>query len=413
MAFRIGSSLGVFNFSQRIIARLLERHANHPEVKSALNQGKQQVKIAALLHDVGHGPFSHASEHVFDTGKQHEAVSQRIIRSTESGVNEVLSRFLGESKIKEVEGLLQGHEYPFLHDIVSSQLDADRMDYLLRDSHHSGTRYGQYDADWLIHSFCLGYQANPGSDQRVTALRLCLDEKRGPHAAEQLIMARLHMSLQVYYHQNTRNLEAHLKCLLIEAARLSAESGLPALTHPSVREFLEKRGNVGHATFLQLDDTTLWAHFSYWSGCKGDASFQELARWCDALLFRKKILKSVTLEATWTDAATVTLLKEAFREKAGEENRDWLIDAGKITPYKAPLVAKQSDDPEGYYEDISESAILLSNGRLSESSMPLQHSSEILAALGRHSTPVVRVYFKETVAEAVQDIIDRYSGNVK
>ena len=410
---RFAHSLGVYNFACKIMNRLLERHGESTDAGRALKQNMTNVKIACLLHDVGHGPFSHASEHIFDSKNAHEQKSREIITSSESKINEILMRRLSASAVKDIAGLLEKHEFPFLHDIVSSQLDADRMDYLLRDSHHSGTRYGHYDSEWLTHSFCLGHEANPNLQRSTTTLRLCLDTKRGPHAAVQLILARLHMNLQVYFHGNTRNMEAHLSCLFHQAANLATNVGLPPLTHPSIIAFFEGKGKTNHEAFLLLDDSTMWAHFSYWSTLKNDSNsqFKALAQWSRALLYREKMLTEWLMPSNWASPQVVELLKQDLAKAGGIEHVDWIIDEGKVTPYKAPLLKNMEEDSEAYFEEISKSAILLSNGALNEPSSPLQHSSEILAGLGGQKYPLVRLYYSADVEEGVQKIIAKYSGN--
>ena len=89
-------------------------------------------------------------------------------------------------------------------DIVSSQLDADRMDYILRDALATGVKYGSYDSEWLLNSLCIGTEPNEPAPGRETQWRLSLEEKRGLYSAEQLVIARMHMSLQAYFRRATR-----------------------------------------------------------------------------------------------------------------------------------------------------------------------------------------------------------------
>lgn len=264
---RFAHSIGVFHVASRILRILAERYQSRDgnqldrifSGESILN-----VKVAALLHDIGHGPFSHASERAFEANKSHEERSKALIRDSGSGINEVLRANMGDRQIEEIWQLLDTHQYPFLRDIISSQLDADRMDYLLRDSHSAGVRYGHFDPEWLFNSFCLGIDPSRKDDSRPEVYRLCLDDRRGEHAAAQLLIARMHMSHQVYYHRTTRCWEAHLLCLFTEAARLARDGGLPPLTMPAIHKFFEKEGVVDSESFIQLDDSCMASHFMLW-----------------------------------------------------------------------------------------------------------------------------------------------------
>src|SRR5262249_52358431 len=156
------------------------------------------------------------------------------------------------SKESQVRSVLESHdvdpravcdiiekasEHRLLVDIVSSQLDADRMDYILRDALSTGVKYGSYDCEWLLNSLCIGTEPGETAPGRETQWRLCLEQKRGLHSAEQLVIARMHMSLQVYFHKATRGWEAHLLCLFKLAAQLAAENKLPPGTPESVARF--------------------------------------------------------------------------------------------------------------------------------------------------------------------------------
>ncbi len=126
---RFSHSLGVMNFAQRILDELMRRYSGEQKICDLIREKAKVVKAAALLHDTGHGPFSHACERAFEAGKQHEERSQSIITAPESAIPRIL-REVAWIKPEEVRSLIgKGHPYPFLTDIVSSQLDADRMDY--------------------------------------------------------------------------------------------------------------------------------------------------------------------------------------------------------------------------------------------------------------------------------------------
>lgn len=158
------------------------------------------VRLAALLHDVGHGPFSHVSEPILQkyrngtrvklAAKQqiHELITAQILRD-----NKELASWILEKDREKVIGILEGSSgYSVLHDIVSGPLDADKQDYLLRDSYFCGVKYGIYDIEFLISSLRLHADA----EDKYLAI-----SGNGIYALEQFVLAKYYMKTQVYQHR--------------------------------------------------------------------------------------------------------------------------------------------------------------------------------------------------------------------
>jgi len=185
---RFAHSLGVYE----IIRRMVQEISGIDEILT--EEDKLAVMAAGILHDVGHGPFSH----IFETISKihHETLTQRIILE-DSDVHRVLEE--AKPGFSQVVASILDHTHPkaILTQFVSSQLDADRMDYLLRDAYFTGTSYGQYDIERILRTF------------KVSGDKLTIKES-GVHSIEDYIMARYHMYYQVYYHPVGRAVEAIL-----------------------------------------------------------------------------------------------------------------------------------------------------------------------------------------------------------
>jgi HD superfamily phosphohydrolase len=183
---------------------------------AGINRHRQLVRLAALLHDVGHAPFSHAGEDLMPHfAKQnrlykHEDYSTAIIRTEFRDVIEGHQTNISNYNFKadEIADLIEGRATAsgaaLWQDIVSSQLDADRMDYLLRDSYHAGVEYGRYDWRRIVATVQLVPDVETGSP------RLGVSEQ-GRHAAEAMIIARYMMFNQVYFHKTRVVFDHHLQ----------------------------------------------------------------------------------------------------------------------------------------------------------------------------------------------------------
>lgn len=165
---------------------------------------RRLVRAAALLHDVGHAPFSHSAEDRFEGRIDHEEMTRRLLGAEE--VRDLFDRLGRGLGVEQVLELLAGRVPPerrFLAQIVSGELDVDKMDYLLRDSLFCGVRYGVYDLDRLIDTL------TPIGDPETGAIGLGIEEG-GVHAVEALILARYYMFTQVYFNVTGKALEHHL-----------------------------------------------------------------------------------------------------------------------------------------------------------------------------------------------------------
>ena len=188
---RFSHSLGVYEIVRRMVTEVKSLCVELTEYE------KVCVMLAGLLHDVGHGPFSHAFEHV--TNHSHEEYTAKIILGN-TELNSIL-RVVSEKLPQDIVSIIQHtHENDILNQIVSGQLDADRMDYLLRDSYFTATSYGQFDLERILRTMRVR-KTNEG--RKVIVVKYT-----GIHSVEDYIMARYQMYWQVYYHPVARSYEA-------------------------------------------------------------------------------------------------------------------------------------------------------------------------------------------------------------
>ena len=247
---RFEHSLGVMETATRMFDEIWRRKKKVLEDFQFETESAQRhriiLRLAALLHDVGHSPFSHAGEEVMpvvnNARVEHEAYSAQIIRHLMTDVidDDVSNKRQFNVKAAEIADFIDGKVLDgplvFWKQLLSSQLDADRADYLLRDSHHIGVQYGNYDLHRLLVS--LSVTADPETENPIIVI-----DEGGWHSAEALIIARYLMFTQVYYHKTRLIYDFHLSHTLKSIlANEQARSGLAdpsSFPPPTDRENLE------------------------------------------------------------------------------------------------------------------------------------------------------------------------------
>lgn len=194
---RFGHALGAMHLVDIALKKIID---NAEKLKKKVDITDDDIRLArsaALLHDVGHHPFSHALDKTEMIPEKHEEYSKSLIENHFAPVLDTV-----KINPKDVTNLVLGEsllEKPFLHTLISSQLDMDRFDYLLRDSYYAGVKYGIYDIARLIDSLYVK------SDGNLVVLN------KGFYAAEQFVLARYHMFYQIYLHHTKRCFEGIAK----------------------------------------------------------------------------------------------------------------------------------------------------------------------------------------------------------
>lgn len=291
---RFTHSLGVFHLATRILAKLSNSYDISQEDRIA-------VRVAALLHDIGHGAFSHVLESILDF--HHENYTIEAVLSEETGVGRVLRSYSSELP-ERIAAIIRGNFRPMaLAQLVSSQLDVDRMDYLLRDSLMTGVKYGVFDLEWIIKSI----EINQEADQMYVSAP-------GIYAVEDYLQARYYMFRQVYFHRTLRAAEMLLRSLVRRAIALHKQ-GTEVWCAPGT-PFDRILG--GHALSLSehlaLDDNDVLFHIKQWQRSEdpvlADLSFRFLNR---------RLLKAFDLDMPEEERPTFV---DAVRKVAAQASLD-------------------------------------------------------------------------------------------
>jgi uncharacterized protein len=237
---RFNHSLGVYEIVRRIVDDVFKGRPEWDENERLL------VLCAALLHDLGHGPFSHAFENVFET--DHEYFTRQILLG-DTEVNEVLLRVAEDFPEKVAQVIEKTYPNELVVSLISSQIDADRMDYLQRDAYYTGVSYGHFDMERIMRVM------RPRKNGVVI-------KESGMHAVEHYIMSRYQMYLQIYFHPVSRSAEVVLNHIL-KRVKFLWEQGYQFKQQPKHFETFFK-GNVSLEDYIALDESIMLAYFQFW-----------------------------------------------------------------------------------------------------------------------------------------------------
>lgn len=281
MHTRFSHSLGAMHLMQEGIASLRQKGVAISESEAT------GAEIAILLHDIGHGPFSHVLEHTLVDGITHEEISLMMMEQ----INRDLTRSDGQCTLDE-RGVLDEaiaifkDEYPrhFLHQLISSQLDVDRMDYLCRDSFFTGVQEGRVASERLLKML------------HVVDDKLVVEQK-GIYSVEKFLVARRLMYWQVYLHKTSVAAEQLLIALLSRAKELAGK-GVELFCSPALRYFLYNHvtakdfylGSEAMRQYALLDDSDVISAIKAWME-SSDTTLQLLCvAFTHRQLFRSRLL---------------------------------------------------------------------------------------------------------------------------
>lgn len=274
---RFSHSLGTYFLAKKLI-----NHFKKTVKGLTFNKTEEALILsAALLHDVGHGPFSHLFEVLckeeLQIQEKHEQWTKKIVLQDKS-VNTILKRVDPKLPNKLVELFDKTITPHFFSDIISSQLDVDRFDYLMRDTYMTGAQYGKFDQEWIFRSLTIedvqDGATGGGSDLQETIKTVVIDGRKGLNTLEQHILGRHFMYRNVYFHKKIRAAEAMLRMILKRAIKLVADG---KKIGNSIFQKLAKQKELNIDEYMRLNDFLILSWVEDWASCASDKVLKDLS----------------------------------------------------------------------------------------------------------------------------------------
>lgn len=392
---RFGHSLGALHIMRRILARLEHVHGGVDE------EARVVAQAAALLHDVGHGPLSHCIEHLL-TPQGHEHWTKAIVTG-DTDVRRALCA-IDPSLPEKVAAVIRGDVEPlWVRDLVSSQLDVDRMDYLLRDALFTGAEYGRFQLDRIVNTLVL-------HDGRVVV------QRKGLQAIEEYVLARHFMYWRVYFHKTIRGMELLLRAAVRRAQRLAAEvedglltKGMRSRHAPSViangplHVFFQNNDAVNEIEYAAVDDSDLFVALKQWSRTD-DKVLADLS----GRFLRRRLLKPVfPMPIPRLSRDSEDTARDVVRRAGFDPDYYCLIDDAGNVPYDtyAQSNAREGDSRREHETDLSDSkqpiVVVDGAGNVTE----ISRMSGLIDGLARLRMRAVNVYVPERCRRDVADAL--------
>jgi hypothetical protein len=367
---RFTHAIGVMHVMTRILSQLGAKYPISAEAQLV-------ARTAALLHDLGHGPFSHVIEKALH--QHHEGWTTRIIADVATGVHQCLAQYDAALPDKVMAALENRYRPAFVSQLVSSQLDADRLDYLLRDSLMTGVKYGNYDLEWILHSLEI--------DEIQGRVYLAAN---GLYAVEEYLQARYYMFRQVYFHRTLRSAENVLLVILRRAVDLARAGHLQFLIPGTGIERVLTGVEMTTAEYLKFDDHEVMFHIGQWQ-YETDSILSDLAqRFINRRLFK-------VLEVSLTEEerpAFVTRAREAVRACGYNPDYYLIEDKAADIPYY------------GYYRAEGKSRIMIERSAGGELCDIADVSNAVRSMRGYE---IYRICFPAEAAESITRLAQQAS----
>jgi HD superfamily phosphohydrolase len=372
---RFTHSLGAFHLMTRVLDRLGETYEINPADRIA-------ARAAALLHDVGHGSFSHVMEKVLNF--HHEQWTVQVILDEHSEIAELLRSHSDDLPLK-VASIIEGKFQPSaLAQLVSSQLDVDRMDYLLRDSLMTGAKYGIYDLEWIINALAIDEAAD-----RVYV------QARGVYAVEEYLQARYYMFRQVYFHRTLRSAEAVLRSIVRRALHLIDNGEEVWHATGAAFEKILRRETLTISEHMQVDDSDFVFHIKQWQN-SSDSILSDLSR----RFVSRRLFKAIDLDMPQDQQAEFLAAARQRVAHAGFDPDYYFIeDRASDVPYYSYYETEKSEPKTHIYVE---------SGYASPQIREISEVSNVVKGL-QHAYELHRVCFPAEVKTEVYELYHRGS----
>lgn len=331
---RFHHALGAMHLMARTLDNLREK--GHP----ISNEEYEAALVAILLHDIGHGPFSHTLEHTLISDIDHEQISLLIMKKLNDEFDNKLDL--------AIKIFTNTYERPFFSQLVSSQLDIDRLDYLKRDSFFTGVSEGTIGSDRIIKLFEI-------VDNRIVV------EEKGIYSIENFLSARRLMYWQVYLHKTGVAADVMLKNIILRAKWL-LKNNIDVYAPAALKLFLSRNITVESfesneevlKAFVQLDDYDVWAAIKTWNSVN-----DPVLSFLSASLLNRNLYKIKLGNEPYTDLKD-ELEEQLSKEGISKEDMPYYLSEGSISnaAYMAQNQKIQIIKKDGAVEDIEETADL-------------------------------------------------------
>lgn len=354
---RFGHSLGVYE----IVRRMIDESFFGREAWD--NADRPLALCAALLHDLGHGPFSHSFEKIF--GTDHEAFTQAIITG-DTEVNEVLSRVDADFPQEVADVINKTHDNKLIISMISSQIDADRMDYLQRDAYFTGVSYGQFDMERILRLM------RPSKDE-------VLIKESGMHAVESFIMSRYQMYWQIYFHPVSRGGEVLLNNCLRRAKQLYDEGYQFTMTPTDFIPFFKNEMTIQE--YVDLDEAVVVYYLKKWIH-EDDPILSDLSR----RFINRDLFKYMPFDGS---IITITELTDLFVQGGIDPNYYFVSESFSDLPY-------DYDRPGSNRQPIH---LLRRNGKIRE----ISSQSLVISSITGINREDYKLYYPKELIANIED----------